>query len=229
MKIIAISDLHGQLPEIKESAECLFICGDIVPLDIQTDMPMSLQWLTDTFIPWCLNIDVDEIFLIAGNHDFVFERNENGIRKLLSKHGHIHYLHNETYDYMSNDGEIWKIFGTPDCHQFGNWAFMRSPEKELADFNKMPDDADIVLSHDACYGRNDVCDGIYWSNQIKHIGNPELLQVIKKKKPRYQFTGHLHTSDHTLVDYDGTRTACVSLLDERYEMTYKPLILDIYK
>lgn len=32
MRIIALSDIHGQLPVISESAEVMFICGDIIPL-----------------------------------------------------------------------------------------------------------------------------------------------------------------------------------------------------
>ena len=30
MRIIALSDIHGQLPVISESAEVMFICGDII-------------------------------------------------------------------------------------------------------------------------------------------------------------------------------------------------------
>jgi hypothetical protein len=39
MKTIAISDLHGLLPEIVEPADIMFICGDISPLHIQFNKP----------------------------------------------------------------------------------------------------------------------------------------------------------------------------------------------
>lgn len=41
MKTIAISDLHGLLPEIVEPADIMFICGDISPLHIQFNKPWS--------------------------------------------------------------------------------------------------------------------------------------------------------------------------------------------
>jgi len=145
------------------------------------------------------------------------------VKKLLQSYNKVHYLCNETYEYLAEDCvTTWTIFGTPDCHIFGNWAFMYDPETETEHFNRMPDNVDIVLSHDACYGRNDVClETAPWIKPNNHIGNYELLQVVKKKKPLYHFTGHLHSTSHELTDYDGTQTACVSLLDEHYKMNYK--------
>lgn len=51
MRIGATSDLHGILPEI-EPCELFFICGDIMPLSVQLNMPASLEWLKTEFIPW---------------------------------------------------------------------------------------------------------------------------------------------------------------------------------
>lgn len=232
MKIIAISDLHGQLPNITETAECLFICGDVVPLYCQTNSCDSLQWLNKKFMPWLKSLNITgDIFIIGGNHDFIFERKPNEVKKLLQSYNKVHYLCNETYEYLAEDCvTTWTIFGTPDCHIFGNWAFMYEPETETQHFNKMPDNVDIVLSHDACYGRNDAClETTPWTKPNKHIGNPELLQAVKNKKPLYQFTGHLHSSSHELINYDGTQTACVSLLNEHYKMTYKPLVIELTK
>lgn len=35
LKIVAISDLHGNLPIITEPADIMLLAGDIVPLNIQ--------------------------------------------------------------------------------------------------------------------------------------------------------------------------------------------------
>ena len=72
MRIIALSDIHGQLPVISESAEVMFICGDIIPLKMQNNYPQSLKWLREEFIPHFNNMSVEQIYLIAGNHDFFF-------------------------------------------------------------------------------------------------------------------------------------------------------------
>ena len=70
MKILAMSDLHGQFPNINniKDIDCVFICGDIVPLDIQRKINKSDEWFKNIFIPWCQAIDCKQIYLIAGNH-----------------------------------------------------------------------------------------------------------------------------------------------------------------
>lgn len=51
MRIGATSDLHGVLPAVEE-CDIFLICGDIMPLNIQLNMPKSRLWLQNTFIPW---------------------------------------------------------------------------------------------------------------------------------------------------------------------------------
>ena len=69
MKLIAISDLHGNLPEIKEKADIMIIAGDISPLNIQGNKPKMIKWLKTTFIDWINSLNVEKVHLIAGNHD----------------------------------------------------------------------------------------------------------------------------------------------------------------
>ena len=61
----------------------LFICGDIVPLEIQKDIPKSLIWFNKKFIPWCAEQPVDKVYLIAGNHDFFLEKQFSIARNML--------------------------------------------------------------------------------------------------------------------------------------------------
>ena len=68
IKICAISDMHGILDFNIEPCDILCICGDIVPLYIQTHHTATLTWLADTFVPWCEKQPCEKIFLIAGNH-----------------------------------------------------------------------------------------------------------------------------------------------------------------
>ena len=51
MRIGVTSDLHGALPAVEE-CDIFLICGDIMPLNIQLNMPKSRLWLQNTFIPW---------------------------------------------------------------------------------------------------------------------------------------------------------------------------------
>ena len=227
MKICAISDLHGNLIDINP-ADVLFICGDIIPLCHQRNVPDSMAWLEKVFIPWCEKQPVSQIYLIAGNHDFAFENRDTEINKLFLGTKVI-YLNNQSAEYLDTEtGKVYTIWGSPLCHIFGNWAFMESPEYELTQFKKIPDNLDFLITHDAAYGRSDVVlDNSVWWADGSHIGNPELAEVLKTKHPKYHFFGHLHSCNHDFVDFEGTQTACVSLLNERYKLAYEPLYLEV--
>lgn len=227
IKICAMSDIHGQFDNLQiEPVDILFICGDIVPLRMQRNVPQSLKWIKTDFISWCKEQPVDQIYMVAGNHDFVLEKSEKEVKEIF-RGTNITILYNEGAEYQDNEGNIWTIWGSPLCHIFGNWAFMYSGEYEKDKFDLMPKNLDFLITHDAALGRNDVIldKSVWWSGS--HIGNPELAEVLEEKHPKYHFTGHLHTTDHNLVDYKGTKTACVSLLNEQYNKVFEPLYLEI--
>lgn len=232
MKIAIISDLHGYLPiypslywEGIEECELLLICGDLLPLRIQTNMRESLNWLVADFRPWAISLPVEQIFFIAGNHDFWFERNDLMAHQIFALHDKVTYLKNEFDDYLSTqDSKVYRIFGTPYCHQFGNWAFMRDEETLVKKFNQIPGNVDILLSHDAPLGTSDICFEGFSANK-GHIGCPELRDAIITSKPRYNFHGHLHTSNHGEEILGETKVYNTSILNEQYDLTYKPLMI----
>ena len=228
MKICAISDLHGKFKEVKiEPVDILFICGDIVPLSIQRSIPLSFEWYVINFIKWCQEQPAKQIYFVPGNHDFFLQNNENKAKKLLQG-TNITVLYNEGAEYFDEVSEkIYTIWGSPNCHIFGNWAFMRSPEYELEKFSLMPKNCDIVLCHDAPYGVSDICIQDTSWNEHKHIGNPELTATVMGKEPKLLLHGHLHSSNHDCEKLDNTDVYNVSVVDERYEINYKPLEIEL--
>lgn len=228
MKICAISDIHGKFDGLSiEPVDILFICGDIVPLRIQSNIFQSFKWFKNEFIKWCNNQPANQIYFVGGNHDFLLEQINLDIKDSLLG-TNITILYDEGAEYLDNQSGItYTIWGSPLCHKFGRWAFMHDDDYEREKFELMPKNVDFLITHDAPYGRNDILlQEVPWATG-EHIGNLPLAEVVKEKKPKYHFTGHLHSTDHNLVDYDGTKTACVSLLDENYEMVYEPLYLEI--
>ena len=232
MKVAVISDLHGHLPiypspywEGIEECELLLICGDILPLHCQSKAIESRLWLIDEFKPWAASLPVEQVYFIAGNHDFWFERNDLTAHQIFSSHDKVRYLKNEYVDYISTqDAKVYRIFGTPYCHIFGNWAFMRDEETLAKKFNQIPGNVDILLSHDAPYGTSDICfEG--FSASKGHIGCPELRDAIIASKPKYNFHGHLHTSNHEEEILGETKVYNTSILNESYELVYEPLII----
>lgn len=234
MRIGVTSDLHGILPEV-EPCDVFLICGDILPLNVQTNSKKSYKWLVNTFVPWAIKQPCKHIVFIAGNHDFWFENHgaeEPDMYNMFHKptDGKLIYLHNKAWEY-EHEVEPWvykkyKIFGTPYCKMFGNWAFMREPETLERLYERIPSDCDILISHDApkMLGLGEIHDGA-WAGE--NAGNPQLADEIMRKQPKYNFCGHIHSGVHELQDFNGMKFANVSLVGEDYEVHHKPLYLNV--
>lgn len=234
MKIASISDLHGNLITYPstywkglEECEVLFICGDIIPLDIQFNSVKSLEWLLREFKPWAEALPVEKVFITAGNHDAFFERHSEGAKSLFPTFEKVTYLPNEYAEYLSTqDSKVYRIFGTPYCHIFGMWPFMRSEEVLKEKYSEIPENIDILFCHDAPYGVSDICYQFYqWDKG--HKGCPVLRDAILEKKPKYCFHGHLHSTNHEEELLGDTKVYNTSILSEDYKITYDPVILEI--
>lgn len=226
MKICAISDLHGYLPELKP-CELVLICGDSVPLGYQASSKKTKKWYDTTFRKWAGELPCDKVLFIAGNHELHFPGKKIIYESLFSKDDKITYLCHSEYIHKSKDGKEYKIFGTPYCKQFMNWAFMYPNEELEKIFKNIPNDLDILISHDNPYGYGDiVLQECPWADG-SHIGNIPLAKAIEEKQPKYQFNGHLHSCDHSLIMIGNTKHYNCSIKDEQYNPVYEPLYLDV--
>ena len=226
MKICAISDLHGYLPELKP-CELVLICGDSVPLEYQASSKKTKKWYDTTFRKWAGELPCDKVLFIAGNHELHFPGKKIIYESLFSKDDKITYLCHSEYIHKSKDGKEYKIFGTPYCKQFMNWAFMYPNEELEKLFKNIPNDLDILISHDNPYGYGDiVLQECPWADG-SHIGNIPLAKAIEEKQPKYQFNGHLHSCDHSLIMIGNTKHYNCSIKDEQYNPIYEPLYLNI--
>lgn len=235
MKIIAISDLHGHLPTIEEQADIMLIAGDISPLDIQGTRVLMREWIEDEFIPWINRLEVEKVFLVAGNHDrfleIISDADITEWRMLTGQK--LQYLKNEMMTYIDKFGESWTIFGTPYCHIFGNWSFMISDEALAEKFKNIPEEVDIIITHDPPYGIgfHDCNLQRPYSRSIgpEHLGNKPLREQLEKTKFKLLVGGHIHSGEHNPTEFMGGQVVNVSLLDEYYQPTYKPFIIELEK
>lgn len=233
MKVCVMSDLHGYLPVAHDAAEITLICGDIVPLNIQSNMDKSREWLKTRFTYWANNWPSSKIYFIAGNHDFVFERGWNATLSIeLNRlsNGKLIYLDSKTTEeYIDTQGNVHTIYGTPFCHVFGNWAFMYSDEALEELYKRIPENCEIVISHDAA-DINDmgmVPPNVWHPNDFVNAGNAILARYIIERSPKYYFCGHIHDGNHTISNIEGITMANVSILDDSYRFHYEPIYLDI--
>lgn len=172
MEIVALSDLHGTLLPANDfpSCELVCICGDISPLNIQANHRKMRKWLVNKFKPWCESLPCDKVVFIAGNHDSSLG-NLDFMYTQFPKDEKVTYLFHENYIYVSKSGKEYSIFGTPYCQLFGNWAFMEMDEMLEKLFLSIPQNLDILLTHDQPYG----WEIFYW--KMLH-GTRENIQVI---------------------------------------------------
>lgn len=229
MKVTAISDLHGNLIDI-EPCDLLLICGDISPLEIQKDYIQMTKWIFNDFYKWIMNLSCEKVVITPGNHDFWFEKFLS-MSKYSIFNDKLVILVNDEYNFYSHTEDKYiKIFGTPYCKTFGKWAYMPGNEKLENIYNKMSEDIDILITHDSPqigYVANimQYPDEVY-PNGIP-AGNIYLTNTIYDKTPKYVLSGHIHSGDHNLEEYSGTKFANCSILDETYSINYKPLTFEL--
>ena len=77
IKILATSDLHGILPNIKDEFDLLLICGDVCPAHDHY-YAFQIEWLMVDFVEWINKLPFRnndaKVVMTWGNHDFVGER-----------------------------------------------------------------------------------------------------------------------------------------------------------
>lgn len=217
MKICVTSDLHGNLPNIPE-CELVLICGDIIPLQLQFHNPASREWLLSNFLTWANSLATTKVLFIAGNHDQLMERDDNWMRKNFPVFNKVTYLKNELYTYIDCYGKEYKIFGTPYCHKFGNWPFMRSEEFLTMKYSEIPEGLDILFTHDApLLGKVGYVDAPWKKCEA---GNELLTKRILEVTPKLCVCGHIHSGDHNLNEVNGIKFVNTSLVDETYTPIY---------
>lgn len=219
MKICVLSDLHGVLPEIENNLDLLLICGDLSPLKIQRNLLRCQEWFNITFVDWIKYHNVKQTYFIAGNHDFFLR----DCSDLLNLPENIIYLEDTLVNYKG-----LSIYGTPWCKEFGGWPFMLSDAILRQKYDRIPAGIDILLTHDAPFGTSDILlekDCNWWTPE--HLGNIPLRDEILKKEPKYNFHGHLHSTNHQCEMLETTKVFNTSILNEKYEERYSPKYYDI--
>lgn len=233
MKIVAVSDTHGQ-PFADQIPECdlLIHCGDISPT-VDHSIYFQKSWYFDTFVPELKKIPAKNIVFVGGNHDFYLYdayvgRVEDQIRKALPPH--VKYLRDSEFVI---DG--LKIYGTPWVTNLRRWAFnLKTMIDERNAYSTMPNDVDILVSHAPA---NKYCDTILEYGETDNLGSKGLIEAIAKNKPKLVLSGHIHSANHNLErmigpDFDNPlniQFRCVSLLDESYKYHYPPFVFNYTK
>ncbi len=217
MRICCISDIHGNLPEIPD-CDLLLLAGDY-PRYHRNRMWYSrefrswLQFIRDRGIP---------VVGVAGNHDFVFEKDPEFARSLPWT-----YLQDQGFDF----GPTY-IYGSPWQPRFYDWAF-NLDEPELAKkWALIPSGTDILVLHGPPHGYGDaVARKITEENEHEwpspeHVGSPSLLARILEVKPKLVVAGHIH-SGYGVYQINNTIFVNASHCNEQYQPVNKPIMVEL--
>lgn len=224
MKIIAISDTHGFTPKLPKG-DLLLICGDFIPLNIQRNEYKSRIWMLNDFIKWLDSLKFKKVLFICGNHEVGLSHNTNWLKEHFPSKYKYTYLEDSLYEY-----EGIKIYGTPWCKIFYDWAFMKSDDLLKIIYSRIPEGLDILMSHDAPYQNE--CGFIHnspYHTEIIDASNYILGDEIKKKKPKYSICGHIHSGNKHLTKIDDTYFCNVSYVNEEYYPEYNGLTINYGK
>ncbi len=227
MKIAAISDLHGRLPDNIPKCDLLLIAGDITPSTVHMHRNVEAQgeWLDTTFREWLNKQPAKHIVGICGNHDFVGQYAPELIPK-------------DPWIYLEDEGcivEGLNIWGSPWSPYFNDWAFNldkgNPDEPDLTKvFSLIPNNTDILVSHAPPYG---ILDKIHGKGES--LGSRALLKRVRKVKPKLHVYGHIHSARQEIdrikktIGKSSVIFANVSLLDEDYNLVFKPQEFEICK
>ena len=176
MRLIHLSDTHGlheQLPDLPE-ADIVAHTGDITENGTIEE--------AEGFMEWFCSLPYRHKIFIAGNHDMcLYGANIEGLPD------NVHYLCNEA---ITIDGI--KFYGVPMFLQDdleGNFPDL---------YSCIPDDTDVLLTHQAPLGILDEQDGI-------NFGDYYLYKRVIDVKPKYHLFGHIHHTEKTRMTFRGVR------------------------
>jgi len=210
LKICAVSDLHGKTFLIPK-CNVLAIAGDI---SVKGDG----FWFLRQFLPFLEDNKhkFDMCLVVFGNHDDSIQLSDVYKDDVPD---YVKILNNTAFTYKGV-----KFFGSPFTIQSPEIieSMTAFDDDTLGTFYAdIPFDTDFLITHMPPYGIGDTV-----INQDYHLGSQNLLARVWCVKPKVHVFGHIHTGKK-YTEVNGTKFYNVSLLNENYNLVYKPTIINL--
>lgn len=221
-RIVCISDTHL----VHEETRLNIPDGDIL-LHAGDATYRGSNFEIGKFAIWFASLPHKHKVFVSGNHDFGFQRNNKKAVDILKG------LDSEFYPNPTDNGVIYlqdsgveleglKIWGSPWQPWFYDWAFNLERGAEIkAKWDLIPAGTDIVITHGPPYGYGDKVP----SGEL--VGCADLLDALKRIKPKLHVCGHIHLGHGLYNMPEGTIIANSSICDERYKGVNAPHVIDL--
>lgn len=234
-RIVCISDTHTRRDFKVPDGDILIHAGDLTFQGTLEEIAKEAQWLKALRIGGGFKSAV----LIAGNHDWLAEKDPAMMRNLVEEAGWT-YL-----DHQPAVVQGFRFFGSGYTPRFFDWALNvdRGP-KLAALWAQIPEDTQVLVTHGPPHGRLDEVNrpagemdandfGSFGrgdksrSHQRTHVGCVDLWRRLQDlKNLRLHVFGHIHR-DGVEQSASGVTYINASVCDARYQATYKPKVLDV--
>jgi Icc-related predicted phosphoesterase len=204
--IVAISDTHDLHNYIDiPDGDILVHAGDLTNRGNLCELPSFNKFLG--------KLPHKHKIVIAGNHDWCFQDEHEGSKKLLSN---CIYLRDEEVVIQGI-----RFYGSPWQPWFCDWAFNLQRGEEIREkWDMIPKGIDVLITHGPPYG---YCDTV---EQGGNVGCSDLADVVNIIKPQVHIFGHIHEAYGTCV---GSQIEFInaSICDLGYNPTNKPIITTV--
>ena len=164
------------------------------------------------FNTWLGTLPHPHKIMIAGNHDFCFERDPSTAQAMIT---------NATY--LQDSGvtiEGIRIWGTPWQPEFHNWAFnLPRGEALRAKWGLIPSDTDVLITHGPPMGYGDR------TFLLENVGCQDLTDAVERLTPRLHVFGHIHEG-YGVTQNEQTTFVNASMVDSWNRPTNKPIVIE---
>lgn len=207
MRLICISDTHNQHARLRiPDGDVLIHAGDMCRHGDMQEVA--------AFGAWFGSLPHKHKIVIAGNHDFAFQRQDALARKFLP----------DGVCYLRDSGteiEGVKFYGSPWQPWFCNWAFNLPRGPELAEkWSRIPNDTDVLITHGP---PADILDAMETG---EHLGCKDLYERVKALNLKLHVFGHIHEAygQEQIAD---TLFVNACVCDENYRLINAPVVVDL--
>jgi Icc-related predicted phosphoesterase len=207
VRIVAISDTHTFENDITvPDGDVLIHAGDATINGTLDEVEQFAEWLEAQ--PHRYKI------VVAGNHDWLFERSPQVARSFVKD---IAFYAQDT---------LWEIngvtfYGSPWQPRFMDWAFNVDRGAAIKQkWDQIPQ-CDVLITHGPPWG---VLDYVRLGNE--HLGCEELLEAVRRVRPKVHVFGHIH-GGYGEATIAGIKFVNASICDEAYRPVNAPIVFEL--
>lgn len=216
-RIVCLSDTHGLHDALTvPDGDVLVHAGDMSMGGREAEI--------QTFARWFAALAHPHKIIIAGNHDWLFERTPARGRELLSD---VTYLSDDATEVAG-----LRIWGSPWQPWFHDWAFNLPRGLPLRDkWDLIPSDTDVLVTHGPPIGYLDGAERPVWFGaddgiDVEHVGCEELRAALDRVQPRLHVFGHVHEG-YGQAQLGETILVNASNCDADYKPVNPPVVVDL--